>query len=107
MVNESGTPTSLYLQTFSSVESGTPDANRIFWGDTTTVGSLSLSSYISIVINSTTYWIPVYLGDSSSATCSSNLVGTYTGVGVFSSCGYVAIKQNDTETKWLAIYNKN
>jgi hypothetical protein len=99
-------PTDLYTRTYTSTATGTPDPNRVFWGDTGVTGSFTLVSYISLVINGTTYWTPVYQGNKTTAECSSNLVGTYTNTGTFTSVGFVAISENNTTTKWLRLYSR-
>jgi len=82
-----------------------PDASRIFWGDTAVAGDKTLAGHVSLVINGTTYWIEVYAGNTT-ATCCSNLVGTFDAVGVYESYGHVLILVNNTDLRWVEIFTK-
>lgn len=104
-VNDSPMPTSLAVQTFSG-PSGTPDPNGVVWGGTPE-GGISLSGYVSIVVNSTTYWTPVYSVAGTDADCCTNLVGTFDSSGNYSQAGYVAVLRNNLTAAWLPVYNKS
>ena len=106
-VNGSAMPTNLVIRTYSSTTVGTPDSSKIFWGANINSGSFSMVYYVSIVINSVTYWMPIYQNNATVSTCSSNLVGTVATTGNFTAYGYVIIRENGTTNMWIPIYKRS
>jgi phage tail sheath gpL-like len=85
--------------------SKTFDANRIFWGDIAVAGAKTQEGYVSISVNGTTYWTPIYSGGST-ATCSTNLSGSLQTTGTFTQEGYALVKVNNSDLRWLLLYSR-
>ena len=105
-VNGITTPTDKFIEVYTSAETGSYDPDNIFWGNNSASDTFIFNSWLSIVINGDTYWMPIYKASNSVADCSSNLVGTASSDGVYTNAGYVAINENNTTTKWLIVYTK-
>ena len=93
-----------YIQLYDADLSGSSyDANRIFWGNTTNTNPKTSNNFVSILINGTTYYLRKYSGDSN-VDCCSNLIGNDTSGGIFTLYGFVLIRVNDTESKYVRVY---
>ena len=56
-----------------------------------------------IILYGTTYYLRKYSGDSN-VDCCSNLIGNDTSGGIFTLYGFVLIRVNDTESKYVRVY---
>ena len=93
-----------FIPLYSGSTSGRPyDRNEIFWGDRNNTGSKINNGYISLIINGSQYYLPKYSGDTQ-YNCCSNLIGTDTSTGTFTFAGYVLINVNDTNLRYVPVY---
>jgi len=80
------------------------DVNK-FYGDDTNTDELTSNGFVSITINSSTYYIQLYSG-TNTTDCCSNLEGIEESSGTFTSAGLVLIKVNGDLLRWVRIYTK-
>ena len=96
-----------YITLYTGDTSGqTYDNGNRFYGDDTNSDKIKANGYITLPINGTTYYIPLYIG-TNTTDCCSNLVGTYdSGQGAFTYVGWVLIKINGYLLRWTPICTK-
>ena len=75
----------------------------IIYGDTTIV-DIETRSMLSIIVNSSTYYIKIYGGINTSQCCST-IHGTID-IGDFVTSGYLVVKINDSYLKYIQLYLK-
>lgn len=95
-----------YIELYTSGTGYSYDTGRIFWGDTTNVNPKTSNGFISIVVNGDTYYVKKYSGDNTTDCCS-NLIGTSTGSGSFTSAGFALVFVNGVELRWIRLYTLN
>lgn len=93
-----------YLQLFTAnVDGDTYDTNRVIWGNTDGSSTVTSDGFISIIVNSSTYYIRKYLGDVK-VDCCSSINGIDTATGTFTSYGFVLVLINGTDERYLELY---
>lgn len=80
------------------------DSDNIIYGDTSSADNLETKIMLSVIVNSSTYYIKIYGGPNTSQCCS-NIHGTED-FGEFVSAGYLVVKINDLYLKYVQLYIK-
>ena len=92
-----------FLATYTG-SGGTPDTNRVLWGDNTNTENKIDTGFVSVVIDGTTYWLKTWVGGTG-AGCSSNIVGTVDSASNYRLYGFVPMV-HDAGTVYLRIYTQ-
>ena len=93
-----------YIQLYDADLSGSSyDANRIFYGNTSNTNPKTSNNFVSMIINGTTYYLRKYSGDNN-VDCCSNLIGNDASGGIFTLYGFVLVRVNGTESKYVRVY---
>ncbi|HUW06031.1 MAG TPA: hypothetical protein VMW01_07205 [Williamwhitmania sp.] len=92
-----------YIQTYTDTIGLDSDDDNVFWGNETNSVTLTTAGFVSIVINGTTYYTPVFGGNGVPG-CHSNINSVLTDVGTFTSYGFAAINVNNVSVELVRIY---
>lgn len=86
---------------------GTADPLNIFYGTTQYAGMFAKTYHITVTINNTVYWMPVYSWDNLVGGGCTSFTGTVAIGGTFTSVGFVKTYLNGmTTTVWVPLYDR-
>ena len=91
-----------YIRLYSG-NSGYSYDNQVFYGERSN-NAITSFGFISILINTNTYYIQIFSG-SESTECCSNIEGTIT-TGSFTSAGFALVRVN-TDLLYMPIFTKD